>query len=166
MWSLVVSVLGAVASVLGNLFGTPSAVERVLDRVSNGIDTFIKYKAGNEDAEQEARLEGLRTYNRWLESTSGSRLARRILAFVFTIPWALETMIATFMRAAVPFVDDEARRTALTVSASALWKAAMDNNVLVGAVVAFYFGGPVAMDAISGSLGRWTEKKQNRGDRQ
>lgn len=147
----------AAGAVLGNLFGTPKATERMIDNVSKGIDKLVYTDEEKAEDAAKARTEALTVYTKWLESTSGSRLARRFLAFAFAGPWVAETMLATLMRAVSPFTNP-AQAQQLAESADALWAAAMQNNTLVGFILAFYFGGPVAMDALNRSLVKWTQR--------
>jgi len=150
--------LSAAGDVLGNLFGTSKAAEKMVDHLSNGLDKLVYTDEEKAEARAKARSEALRTYSRWLEATTGSRLARRFLAFAFTGPWVLETTAATVLRAVAPWAGD-ARAKLLADSADALWAAAMQNNLLVGTILAFYFGGPVVMDSMKGAIVRWSERK-------
>lgn len=147
----------AAGAVLGNLFGTPKAAERMVENVSAGIDKLVYTDEEKAEAAAKARTEALAVYNKWLEATSGSRLARRFLALAFTMPWVLEMLLSTCMQTLAPWVSAE-RAEALRASAETLVQAAMGNNTIIGVILAFYFGGPVAVDALKSALVKWTQR--------
>ena len=83
---------------LGKMFGSSEAGEKIIDGVTAGIDKLWytdEEKAG--DAQQ-AKREGMAVYMKWLESTSGSRIARRLLAVGAFSIWAVEHITAVIMR--------------------------------------------------------------------
>lgn len=142
-------------SFLGRLFGSDKATEALVNNVSNGIDKlFYTSEEKAEDAAQ-ARREGQAVLMKWLESTSGSRLARRVLALIVTGIWALEH-VGALMTAQVAVFSGNPEKW--LKSSQLLAQYANDNNTLVAVVLMFYFGGPVAMDGIKGMLNKWADK--------
>ena len=109
-------------------------------------------KAG--DAAQ-AKREGMAVYMAWLESTSGSRIARRILALMVTGIWALEHLSSVILGTIAVWVTDS---TEYTEASKLLAEHASSNNSLVGVVLLFYFGGPAATDAARGLVEKWANK--------
>ena len=161
---------------LGKMFGSSEAGEKIIDGVTAGIDKLWytdEEKAG--DAQQ-AKREGMAVYMKWLESTSGSRIARRLLAVgAFTI-WAFEHVTAVIMRVMSNWFGDVDIVTGtgadqvtvtinkLSLSADFLTATALDMQTLVAVVFAFYFGGPVLVDASANMLKKWagTTKAETR----
>lgn len=139
----------------GRLFGSSKAAEKVIDNVSMGIDKiWYTSEEKAEDAAQ-ARREGYTVYMKWLESTSGSRVARRLIALIVLIPWALEHISSVVIAQVAIFADEPEK---YLESATQLAQAAEGNNALVGTVLLFYFAGPVAADGIKGMLSKWVNK--------
>lgn len=139
----------------GRLFGSSKAAEKVIDNVSMGIDKiWYTSEEKAEDAAQ-ARREGYTVYMKWLESTSGSRVARRMIAFIVVTPWALEHIGSVIMGQVAIFADDPSK---YLDSAIQLAQSAESNNALVGTVLLFYFAGPVAADGIKGMITKWVDK--------
>lgn len=138
---------------IAKMFGSAKAGDKIIDGVTNGIDKLWytdEEKAG--DAAQ-AKREGMAVYMEWLKSTSGSRIARRLLAVgAFTI-WSVEHISAVVLRICAIWADDA---TKLTEAATFLRETANEQNALVGIVFAFYFGGPVLVDASANMLKKWT----------
>lgn len=148
---------------IGKMFGSSAAGEKIIDGVTDGIDKLWytdEEKAG--DAAQ-AKREGMAVYMKWLESTSGSRIARRLLAVGAFSIWAVEHITAVIMRVlsnwfgdATVLVDGvKVTVNKLTLSADFLTATALDMQTLVAVVFAFYFGGPVLVDASANMLKKW-----------
>jgi len=158
---------------IAKMFGSPAAGEKIIDGVTNGIDKLWytdEEKAG--DAAQ-AKREGMAVYMKWLESTSGSRIARRLLAVGAFSIWAVEHITAVIMRVLSNWFGDavvtakavnpatglmevvETTINKLSLSADFLTATALDMQTLVAVVFAFYFGGPVLVDASANMLKKW-----------
>jgi len=146
-------------SVLGNMFGTKEAGAAVLNSVTNGVDKL--WHTDQEKAEEaaKARTEGFAVYMEWLKSTSGSRIARRFIAFIVTGIWAIEHLTSVLFGLFGIFADDPKK----FLEASDMFaRHANENNALVGVVLLFYFGGPAAIDGVKGLVEKWTNKTNNK----
>lgn len=159
---------------LGRLFGSEKAGEKLVDGALSAVDK-VWYTAEEkaEDAAK-AKTEVMTVYMKWLESTSGSRLARRIIALMVTLPWFLAHTLSLLIDAITPFIDGtetiskmvEGKIVESTVLSSDKWITAADslstnateNNALVGVVLLFYFGGPAAVDGVKGLVDKWVKK--------
>ena len=143
-------------SFLGKLFGTDKAGEKLVDGATSAIDKIWYTEEEKAEDAAQAKREAAAVYMKWLESTSGSRLARRMIAFMVTAPWALANFVAMVLRASAPFFPESAE--VINASASSLTSDASENNTLVGVVLLFYFGGPAAVDASKGLVQKWVNK--------
>lgn len=140
-------------SFLGRMFGSSQAGEKIIDGAISGIDKLWYTDEEKAQDAATAKREVMTVYMKWLESTSGSRIARRLLAVgAFTI-WSIEHLSAVVLRVSSIWVDDADK---LTEAAKFLTETANDQNALVGVVFAFYFGGPVLVDASANMLKKWT----------
>jgi hypothetical protein len=151
--------------IFGKLFGSSAAGEKIIDGVSNGIDKlwYTKEEKAEDQAKREERADAMRVkgyevYMSWLESTTGSRIARRVIAIMITGIWALEHVSAIVLRTASVFVDEP---TKWAQAAEMLSQTAYDNNSLVGVVLLFYFGGPVGIEGVKGLVSKWVDKGNN-----
>lgn len=141
---------------LGRMFGSENAGKALIDNVSSGIDKmWYTDEEKAEDAAQ-AKREGMAVYMSWLESTSGSRIARRLIALMVTGIWVIEHLGSVGAGVAAVWADDPAK---LNETSRMLAEHATNNNTLVGVVLLFYFGGPAAIDASKGMIEKWTAKK-------
>ena len=161
-------------SFIGRMFGSQKAGEAIIDGVSSGVDKMFYTAEEKADDAAQARREGMAVYMEWLKSTSGSRLARRFLALIITMPWALANFVSLVLDAVAPFISGVEQIPRLvggdvvmvTVLGAEKWGLAADslaenaaqNNALVGVVLLFYFGGPAAIDGVKGLVAKWANK--------
>lgn len=151
--------MGAITGFFGRLFGTQAAGEKLIDGMASAADKLIYTGEERADDAAKARSEGMQVYMKWLESTSGSRLARRMLAAIVTVPWALEQLTALgFDVLSIWWGGIDANTNGFIIASDKIFAHANSNNELVGVVLLFYFGGPVASDAIGGMVQKWTNK--------
>lgn len=142
-------------SLLGRLFGSTNAGEAVLNGAVDAVDKIWYTEEEKAEDVAKAKTEAFSVYREWLESTSGSRVARRLLAMGAFGIWSLQHLSAMmFQLIAIWKVDPK-----FTEAATVLGDVASSNNALVGLVFAFYFGGPVLVDATKGAVTSWISKK-------
>jgi len=140
---------------LGRMFGSDKAGAAIIDNVSSGIDKIWYTEEEKAEDQAQAKREGMAVYMKWLESTSGSRVARRLIALMVTGIWVIEHLGAVMAGVGGIWADDP---TKLNETSRMLADHATNNNTLVGVVLLFYFGGPAAIDASKGMIERWTSK--------
>lgn len=148
----------------GKLFGTGKATEKLIDNVSSGLDK-LHYGAQERAEAQERReirsdamkVKGFDVIAEWLKSTSGSRLARRIIALVAISIWAIEHIGAMVMHVASVWVTNPEQ---FIKTAEFLKSQAADDASLVGVVLLFYFGGPVGIEGVKGLVNKWANYRQ------
>lgn len=143
-----------------SMFGTAEIGTTLVNNISSGIDKMFHTDQEKSEAAAAARTEGMAVYMKWLESTMGSRLARRYLAVLVTGIWGMEHVTGVILRVCSMFTNEVGTITsAKFVEASKyLTETATENNALVGVVLLFYFGGPAAIDGVKGMVAKWTSK--------
>lgn len=146
----------AIAAIVGNLFGTQKAGERIVAGISDAADKLVYTDEEKAEAAAEARSEGLKVYMAWLESTTGSRLARRFIATGVTGMWIFEQIAGVLMQLASIFASSPVMVAKLTEGSDLMFQHSQENNALVGVVLLFYFGGPVAIDGAKAMINRWS----------
>lgn len=144
-------------SFLGRMFGSSDAGTQLITNAAEGIDKLFYTDEEKAEDARTAKREVMGTYMAWLDSTTGSRIARRFLAVGCFSIWAMEHMTAVIMRVLSNwFGDMPDGDNKLAMSADFLTVTASDMQTLVGIVFAFYFGGPVLVDASANMLKKWT----------
>ena len=163
---------------LGKMFGSQKAGEAIVDGVVSAADKMFYTSEEKAEDSAKARTEGLQVYMKWLESTTGSRLARRFIALIITIPWSIAQFLSMIMDGIAPFisgteivpklVDGVIVQTIVLNSDKYVQAAdnmaahATENNALVGVVLLFYFGGPAAIDGVKGLVNKWANKGEQK----
>ena len=110
---------------LGRIFGNPETVDRAVDGLIKGVDSMFYTKQEKAQANQqllEAKIEFVR-------ATQGSRLARRVLAFMVVGTWLLMMIFGLVMNA---FGNVELSRHAYEVATESL-------GTPVAIIIGFYF---------------------------
>ena len=124
---------------IGRLLGSPKALGEMVKAVGDGLDKFIYTKQEKSEDASKAITEGRNMIIRWMETTQGQNLARRIIALLITFVWLL--MFLTRMGFAI---------AAIWISSPEKWNASAEiigNNIqqMTGAVMlilGFYFASP------------------------
>ena len=145
-------------SILGTLFGGPAAGKEIISQVGNAFDELIHTDQEEAEEKAQARREGYSVFMSWLESTSGSRIARRIIALTVVGIWALLFIMAIISRTVAAFVDELATIDQLMLVSNGFSTDAKEIAPLVGVVLLFYFGGPAAIDGVKALVNKWTSK--------
>ncbi len=124
---------------LGKLFGSDKAAEALIGNVSNGIDKLWYTEEEKAEDIREARIEGNKVYMRWLESTSGSRVARRFIAVVVTVIWAAQYAGSLLMACIAPWVSDPEVMKAVMETSRVLQENGQQGDAAFMVILAFYF---------------------------
>lgn len=158
------------------MFGSAESGAKLIDGAIDGIDKL--YYSPEEKAEdaREAKKEVMGIYMEWMKTTTGSRLARRFIAQVVTVPWAIAHLLSTLFDAISPLITGvttikvvvEGKVVEQVVmnadkyqqAADSLSDNASENNALVGVVLLFYFGGPAAVEGVQGMVTKWADRKK------
>lgn len=134
---------------IGKLFGTDKATEKIIDTVSSGIDKIWYTEEEEAEDKAQAKREGQAFLIEWLRSTSGSRLARRLIALIVVGIWALQfLLIQIFMIISVwvenskPFKD----------SADIIKDNIDQSTGATMLILAFYFAAPHMEPIVKGAL--------------
>lgn len=162
---------GAIGSIAGNLFGTPRAAEKALDYVAAGVDALWHTDEEKAHEAQAAKERAFDKFLGWLEATKGSRLARRIIALIVVGMWATTLGAAIVLAVAALWVEPVLIKTVVDgavvevmmnrpqAASELLFEQAVEQKDFVIWVLAFYFGGPVVMDAGKAVVGKYFGNK-------
>lgn len=76
-----------IMSVVGRVFGSEDSVGKIIDKVSNGLDTLSYTDQEKEINAMAERAEARRAVVEWIKNSQGQNLARRILALAIGTFW-------------------------------------------------------------------------------
>lgn len=156
---------------LGRMFGNSKAGEKIIDGAVSGIDKiwYTDEEKAIDAAETHKRVLAAKekatdAYMEWVRSTSGSRIARRMLAIIAAGMWAIQKAGEQVFRMAAIWKEDPVVVEKLVASAESLNAGASSTAELVAVVFAFYFGGPAAVEISKNALAAFAAKgKGNNG---
>jgi len=128
-----------VGSVVGKMFGTDKAAASLIDNISSGLDKL--HYGDQEKAENNAKsvTEARTMFIKWLESTKGQNIARRVIALVVTSMWALNVLLIQVLSVVSVWVDASEK---CMESAEMLVKTGSTITSAMMLVLAFYFAAP------------------------
>jgi hypothetical protein len=152
-------------SFLGKVFGSDEALGKVVDTAKELLDEAFYTDQEEAAAKAVARDKAQGMVIEWIKASTGSRLARRMIALAITGTWLSMFLFATLMSFLAIWVDpaipaDGGASTAQLMQASA---ALIDGRTerMTGAVMlilGFYFAAPYMGDLAQGALERFGKK--------
>ncbi len=137
---------------LGRMFGSSKAGEKIIDGAVSGIDKLFYTDEEKAEDRAQAKREVMTVYMAWMESTTGSRIARRLLAVMAASIWAVQKIVEQVFNVMAIWETDPTIVEKLTASAEAMNAGASSTADLVAVVFAFYFGGPAAVEISKNAL--------------
>ena len=138
-------------SLLGNLFGSGDAAGNIIDKTFGLIDKSFYTKQEQGEALMKAEADARQMTISWLESTTGSRLARRVIAFSITGTWLFMFLAATISSIVGIWVGDNASQK-LMASTEILDGRIDTMTPAVMLILGFYFAAPYMGDLAKGAL--------------
>lgn len=145
-------------SFLGKLFGTDKAAASLIDNASKALDSVF-YTDEEEAADKAKSVTEARTMViKWLESTQGQNLSRRLIALSITAMWLLPKFVSMCLCVAQVWIED-AKDTRLIESATLIGDYSEGMTSAMMLILAFYFAAP-EMGKIAGvALERFSKNK-------
>ncbi len=142
---------------LGRLLGSPKALGDTVKAVGDGLDRFIYTKEEKAEDAAKAVTEGRNMIIRWMETTQGQNLARRIIALSITFVW----LLMFIARMALPIAG-------IWLGSPEKWDASakvIGDNIeqMTGAVMlilGFYFASPYLGQITNVAMDKFGKKKE------
>lgn len=145
----------------GKIFGTDKAITSVIDHVASGLDKLSFTDQEKSEAAAADRSEARQMVVRWMESTQGQNLARRLISLAITGVWLFQYVVAWLMEMiAVFLIDNQALRESLTTAAVTTDARAESMNGAVMLILAFYFAAPHMGDIVTAAIQKFGGSKQ------
>jgi hypothetical protein len=138
---------------LGKLFGSSEATTQIIDQTFGLIDKSFYTKQEQGEALAAAETEARQMTIEWLKSTSGSRLARRVIAFAITGVW-LFMFIAATVSSLISIWAAEIAAEKLDQSTAILDGRIETMTPAIMLILGFYFAAPYMGDVARGALER------------
>lgn len=140
----------------GRLLGSPSALSETVEAVGNGLDRFIYTKEEKAEDAAKAVSEGRNMIIRWMETTEGQNLARRIISLSITFIWLLMYLSRMLLSIASIWMDES---TKLDKSARIIGDNIEQMNGAVMLILGFYFASPYLGKIADTAMAKFGNKK-------
>lgn len=142
---------------LGKLFGTDKAASSLVNNISSGLDKLVYTDQEKSEDVAKSVSEGRQVLLEWLKTTSGSNLARRMIALIVTLIWALQYTTSMVLLALVPWVPDYS--VAMKESALSLQQSGDAVSGAMTLVLGFYFAAPHLGKIVDTAMNKFTGNK-------
>lgn len=149
---------------LGKLFGSDKAAESLINNISSGMDKIWYSEQEKAQDYQKAKSEANQVYMQWLQSTSGSSIARRFIAIVVTVVWAAQYVGSLLMASLAPWFTDTKTVEAMMETSAALSANGEQGNAAFMVVLGFYFLGNKADAMFEAAVNKFTKKSKEKQD--
>ena len=139
---------------LGKLFGSDKALDKVIDTGKELLDEAF-YTDQEEAIDRAKAAEKSRAMIiDWIQASTGSRLARRVLAFAITGVWLLLHLVSTgFLTLGVWVNEGLAAKLVESSQLLDVRSAGMQGAVML--ILGFYFAAPYMGDLAKGALAKF-----------
>jgi len=144
---------------IGKLFGSDKAAKSLVDNLSSGIDKIWYTDQEKSEDKQSAIKEANQVYMQWLQSTSGSSIARRFIAIVVTIVWASQYVFSLVFSMLAPWMTDPEVVKNMMETSKALSQNGEQGNAAFMVVLGFYFLGNKADAMFTAAVEKMTGNK-------
>lgn len=137
----------------GKIFGTEKALTGIVDGVTNGLDALVYTDEEKASDAAKERSEARLMVVKWMESTKGQNLARRLIALSITAVWILMYLIKSAVALVSVWVDNPEMwiETAKVVGDSA---ESMNGAMML--ILAFYFAAPHMGDIARAAMNKFS----------
>ena len=142
----------------GKLFGTDEATKEVIGAVKDGVDALWYTDEEKAQDYAAAKVEGHKFIIDWLKSTTGSRVARRVIALTVTGLWTTQFVIAQILSVVLIWVDDPKPYDASVVAIQSNMDQTTGAMMLV---LGFYFAAPHMGELAKAALVKFGGGKKN-----
>ena len=147
-------------SFIGKLFGSDKAAASLIDNISCGLDKLVYTDEEKSEDSAQALREGNKVYMTWLQSTTGSAIARRFIAIVVTLVWAAQYVGSMLLSAIAPWMTDETIVKAMMESAEVLQANGEQGNAAFMVVLSFYYLGNKGDALIQAAVNKFSKEKK------
>lgn len=147
--------------ILAKVFGTEAAISKSIELIGKAGDKLVYTEEEKADDRARRLLQINEFIARWMESTTGQNLARRLLAVMLTSMWMLMFFVSTIGDMIVPFLSLSADPNfieAWKASSAAIDKRADQMTGAMMLILAFYFAAPHMGSIVDGAMNKFGRK--------
>ena len=141
--------------ILGKIFGTEEAISKSIDLIASAGDKLVytDEEKADDKAKRAAQIDTLLI--RWMETTTGQNLARRLLAVMITCVWLTQYVVSMIINLTAVWVDD-AKLWHETAKVIGGYAEQMNGAMML--ILAFYFAAPHMSGIVDVALNKFGNK--------
>jgi len=143
-----------IGSLLGRIFGTEKATTSIIDNVSKGLDALVYTDEEKAQDAAKDRAAARQMIIKWMETTKGQNLARRLIALSIVAVWLFQYLASTCLNVAAIWLSSPEK---LTESARIIGESAKNLNAPIMLILAFYFSAPYMGDIARGVMVKFSK---------
>ena len=136
-------------AIIGRIFGSEKSLDKIIGGVSRGLDNLSYTEQEKSVDAAVERKEARNMILKWVSTNNGSRLARRLIAVIVTVIWALEHVTATVLRVTSNWVEDPSK---YLQSANDISQMSQEMNGAFILVLGYYFAAPYMGQMVQGAM--------------
>ena len=142
----------SVGATIGKIFGTDKAITSVIDNVSKGLDALVytDEEKAIDAAKDRSAARGM--VIKWMESTQGQNLARRLIALCIVVIWLLQYLCGMILSVIGTWMDESEK---ILESAEIIGVFAERMNGAVMLILGFYFAAPYMGSIVKGAMAKF-----------
>lgn len=140
----------------GRLLGSPKAFGDTIKAVGEGVDRFIYTKGEKAADAADAITEGRKMVIKWMETTQGQNLSRRLIALSITFVWLAMFIVRMGLSIAAIWLEDA---TSWTASADVIGDNIDQMTGAVMLILGFYFASPYLGKITGVAMDKFAKKK-------
>ena len=145
-----------IGETIGKMFGTDKAAASLIDHTAGALDKLVYTDEEKAEDKAKSRTEARTMVIKWMQATSGQNLARRLIALVVTVIWAVQYVAVVLLSVSAVWVENSAK---LTDSASVIGDYAVKTNTAFMLILGFYFAAPHMGEISRKALDRMSKYK-------
>lgn len=143
-------------SLLGRIFGSNKALEATINGVTNGLDALVYTDEEKAQAASQERAQARQMVVGWMEKTQGQNIARRFIALIVTLIWAVQYVAAMVLDVVAIWVSDER----MVQSANSIRAGGESVTGAMMLVLGFYFAAGHLSTIVGGAMDKFAGKKK------
>ena len=141
-----------IGATIGKIFGSDKAITSVIDNVSKGLDALVytdEEKAGDAAKDRSAARSMV---IKWMESTQGQNLARRLIALCIVVVWLLQYLCGMILSVIGIWISNPEK---VLASAEVVGVSAERMNGAVMLILGFYFAAPYMGKMVQNAISKF-----------
>lgn len=142
---------------IGRLLGSPKALTKTVEAVGRGLDTLVYTKQEKAEDGAKAVLEGRNMLIKWMQTTEGQNLARRIISLSITFIWLFMFLARTILPIIGVWSDSPKEWNA---SAAIIGDNIEQMTGAVMLILGFYFASPYVSQIAGAAMEKFSKGKK------